>query len=141
VVGTEFNVRKTEDATVVSVLQGQVEVTPESAGKRAAPVQLAAGEEASMGQVGVSPVNQFDPATVIAWQRGQVVFYRSLLAEVVAELNRYHRGQIVILSNHLRTLRVTGIFDTVRPTDAIDVIERTLHVKVTRLTDYLIFLH
>jgi transmembrane sensor len=138
VLGTAFNVRLTSRQTVVSVLRGRVSVT--AVGPAAAETKLAAGQSASIGAAGVSPPAAFDRTAVTAWQRGQLVFYRTPLGNVVDELNRYQRGRILILSDRVRDLPVSGVFDARRPTAVIDVIERTLDVKATRLTDHLILL-
>lgn len=137
VVGTVFNVRVTSRQTVVSVLRGRVGV---GAGSDAAKTTLAAGQSASIGAAGVSPPAAFDRTAVTAWQRGQLVFYRTPLGAVVDELNRYQRGRILILNRRVADLPVSGVFDVRRPTAVIDVIERTLDVNATRLTDHLILL-
>ena len=67
-------------------------------------------------------------------------FLSQPLEEVVSELNRYHHGRIMISGEHLKTLRVTGVFDATEPLEVIDIIERTLNVTATRFSDYLIFL-
>lgn len=140
VVGTEFNVRMMNRRTVVSVFRGQVKVIPESVQPNTPAVHLAAGEEALLSQGRVSQVSHFDATMVTAWIRGQVVFYHTPLEEVVNELNRYHRGRIMIFGEQLKTLRVSGVFDVAKPLEVIDIIERTLGVTATRFSDYVIFL-
>ena len=70
-----------------------------------------------------------------------MVFYQTSLRDVVAELNRYQGGRIVILGGRLRHLPVTGVFSTDDPTEAIHVIEATLGVSEFRLADALTILH
>ncbi|MFD2032140.1 hypothetical protein ACFSKM_20910 [Ancylobacter dichloromethanicus] len=59
---------------------------------------------------------------------------------MIAELNRYQRGRILILSERVRALPVTGVFDTRDPAAVIDIIEATLGISSLRLTDALIML-
>lgn len=137
VTGTAFNLRATGGGTVVSVLKGRVSVTPAAADQ---PVRLQRGQQVVVGPDGVGPVTGFDPTAVTAWQRGQVVFYRTPLGQVVQELNRYQYGRILVLSDRARDLEVTGVFDARNPPAVIDVIEAALDLDVVRLTDRLILL-
>jgi transmembrane sensor len=136
VTGTAFNLRALDGRTVVSVVEGQVEVTAPPA----APARLGPGQQIATTADGLQAATGFDATVVTAWQRGQVVFYRTPLGEVVDELNRYQRGRILVLSARARDLRVTGVFDAGRPAAAIEVIEATLPLEVVRLSDHLILL-
>ncbi len=137
VTGTAFNVRAVDGRSVVSVVEGVVEVTA-AAGGRA--VRLGPGQQIAMADGGAAPVTGFDATAVTAWQRGQVVFYRTRLGDVVDELNRYQHGRLLVLSQHARELRVTGVFDTAEPAAVIEMIEATLPLEVIRFTDHLILL-
>jgi transmembrane sensor len=138
VTGTAFNVRTTGAGTVVSVTEGRVEVA--AAADAARPVRLRQGQQIVIGPAGPGPVTGFDAMAVTAWQRGQVVFYRTPLGQVVEELNRYQYGRILVLSDHARGLKVSGVFDVRHPAEVIGVIEATLDLEVTRLGDHLILL-
>jgi transmembrane sensor len=141
VVGTEFNVRIDDDRTTVSVLRGHVEVASSVPRRRPDAVSLKRGQQVIVDAGNVGPVQVFDAAAVTAWHRGQMVFYRTPLGAVVEELNRYHRGRILVINGELRRLNVTGVFDTKHPLSALDVIERILGVESTRITDRLVLVH
>lgn len=141
VVGTEFNLRMEGDRTTISVLRGHVEVASSDPRRQRDAVSLRSGQRLTVDAVGVGPVQAFDAAAVTAWRRNQMVFYRTPLGAVVKELNRYHRGRIVVVNGELRRLNVTGVFDTTHPLSALDVIERILGVESTRITDRLILVH
>lgn len=136
VTGTAFNVRALGGQTVVSVVEGRVEVAAAASG----PASLGPGRQITATADGLLPATDFDATALGAWRRGQVVFYRARLGEVVDELNRYQRGRILVLSTRARDLSVTGVFDAARPAAAIAVIEATLPLQVVRLTDHLILL-
>jgi transmembrane sensor len=68
------------------------------------------------------------------------VFFQTPLGAVVDELNRYQRGRIMILSDRLRALPVTGVFSTRHAAEAIDIIKATLGVSSFRVTDAVIVL-
>ncbi len=71
---------------------------------------------------------------------GKLIFRDRPLDDVVADLNRYREGRIVIADRSLAMLRLDGIFDTARPDAALEAMINTLPVRAWRLTDYLIVL-
>lgn len=138
-VGTAFNVRIKGSRTIVSLVEGNVGV---SAGADASSnANLRPHEEVVVDGAHLGTPTTFDVSPTTAWRKGQMVFYQTSLRDVVAELNRYQGGRIVILGGRLRHLPVTGVFSTDDPTEAIHVIEATLGVSEFRLADALIILH
>lgn len=75
-----------------------------------------------------------------AWQERRLVFKEKPLQQVVADLNRYRTGKIVIADAELARHLVTGVFDANDPEAALQVIEKTLSVSELRLTDALVIL-
>ena len=140
VTGTSFDVRLEDDMAVVSLAEGAVSLTAASAGAARPLLDLAAGQQAHLSPGGISEPTAFDMTAVTAWLRGQLVFYNTPLPQVVAELNRYRSGQIVVASRALENLRISGVFRTDSPEAALTVIADTLPVRVIRLTDYLVLL-
>lgn len=137
-VGTAFNIRKRNEGTVISLVSGRVNVS--TGGGASAVASLEAGEEVDLDRSQVGRIRPFDADSVTAWRRGQVVFFQTPLGKVVEELNRYRWGRIVIVSDRLRSLPVTGVFDARRPAEAISIIETTLGVSAIRITDALVLL-
>ncbi len=138
VLGTAFSVARRDGDVRVEVAHGLVEVT---AGRpRPSRLQLAAGQGIALSAAGPGPVHAVDAATVFAWRRGQIVFLDRPLAEVAGELDRYRPGRIVILDRALADRRVTGVFELERLNNAPAAFERTLGVRATTLTPYLMLL-
>ncbi len=140
VTGTRFDVRLGDGKTLVSLVEGRVELTPTAGAAGRPPVALEPGQQASLSAKGTSAATAFDRTAAAAWRRGQLVFYDAPLTEVVAELNRYRRGHIVVADNRLRHLKISGVFSTDDTDAALDAIEGTLPVRIVRLTDYLVLL-
>ncbi|WP_018388465.1 FecR family protein [Ancylobacter sp. FA202] len=136
VTGTSFNVRLRDDVTEVGLVEGAVSLT--AAADPDASLRLSPGEEGVLTSSGLGQVRPFPADTATAWRRGQMVFFRAPLGELIGELNRYQRGRILILSERVRALPVTGVFDTSDPASVIDMIEATLGVSSLRLTNALI---
>ncbi len=138
VLGTAFSVARRGPDLRVDVARGLVEV---GAGRpRTARLRLAAGQGVELTASGPGPVHAVEATTVFAWRRGQLVFLDQPLAQVVAELNRYRPGRIVILDRDLAGKRVTGVFELDRLGAAPAAFERTLGVASTTLTPYLTLL-
>jgi transmembrane sensor len=138
VTGTQFNVRIAGGQVIVSLVEGEVALT--SANPQASRLDLVARQQAVMTGAGIAAPTGFDAAAVTAWRHGQLVFYQTPLNQVVTQLNRYREGRIVVASDGLRSLKVSGVFDAKEPDAALSVIQNTLHVRILRLTDYLVLL-
>jgi transmembrane sensor len=138
VTGTQFNVRIADGQAIVSLVEGHVVLS--AADLRPARADLVAGQQAVMTMAGIEAATGFDGSAVTAWQHGRIVFYRTPLQQVVDQLNRYRRGVVVIASDGLRDLQVSGSFDIKDPDQALAVIQNTLDVRLIRLTDYLVIL-
>lgn len=103
--GTVYSVRRRDGVSDVAVSTGAVEVRN---GSDAARVQ--AGQRLSFGQGIIGAIHAADPAAMTAWVRGKMIFNRRSVAEVMAEMERYHHGRIVVLGDRLRDLRISGVF-------------------------------
>lgn len=123
-VGTQFDVRRKEEATVVTVLEGEVDTfgargTPIAGGETAEGVYVSAGE-----QVVVEPRVRFHPvqvnaAAAIAWTQGKLVFDATPLSVVIQDYNRYSLKPLTIDDPQLLTLHVSGTFDASDPSQMI----------------------
>lgn len=109
-VGTQFNVRRAMDQTIVAVTEGAVDVVRQAT----TPVEwktirIAAGEEVSVGAVAAPvSVKQVDFQAVSAWQEGRLEFANEPLGMVIDTINRYSHRQVVITDKALNQLRFTG---------------------------------
>lgn len=140
VTGTHFDVRLDDDTAVVSLAEGAVSLTAAAETATRPSLDLAPGQQARLSRSGISDPAAFDMTAVTAWLRGQLVFYNTPLPQVVAELNRYRSGRIVVASGALESLRISGVFRTDSPDAALTVIADTLPIRVLKLTDYLVLL-
>ncbi len=143
VTGTRFNIRLHQDTAIVSLDEGQVELsTPDhSNNPNGSPIVLFPGQQATLSPQGISSPSPFDHTAITAWLRNQLVFYDTPLAEVVDTLNRHRHGRIFITNQKLKALKVSGVFSTDEPDTALDVMINTLPVHLLRLTDYLVLIH
>ena len=118
-VGTEFNVRRSDDRVVVSVLEGRVLIQPMAPVLPIAwvPVSravgsaeaLSSGQRSTVNRRGVESTQSVgDTASAVEWQRGRMAFEAEPLRYVVQDVNRYADKPIVIADERTGDLRVTG---------------------------------
>lgn len=100
-----FQVKLTEGRSCVTCLAGTVRVE-HPAGVRV----LAARQQVSYDGrqlADIAPVTRED---ALAWRQGMLVFRRDRLADVIAEINRYRAGRVVLLAGGLDDSAVSGRF-------------------------------
>ncbi|MBS0420026.1 MAG: FecR domain-containing protein [Proteobacteria bacterium] len=140
-VGTQFDVYRKGAATVVTVVEGRVEVsadrsaagpsgaaatlppTEESSSTGANGILLAAGEQLSVPagnsaseQTAAAAVHAANVATATAWTQHNLVFDSSPLTEVADEFNRYNKRRLVITALDVGNMRISGRFSSADPT-------------------------
>jgi transmembrane sensor len=137
--GTAFDV-KIAPAGVVHVAVSEHAVAV-SIGSES--VQLGEGDALEYGIAGsrrpvIGPVSRIDIASRLGWRQNRLFFQEAPLREVVADLERYRPGSIFIADDDLAELPVTGFFHSSQTDAALQTIEATLPVRLTRLTDRLV---
>lgn len=121
--GTQFMVARLADGAEVTVAEHDVEVSLAGGA-----VVLSPGQSVRYGLGGMGLVHTTAVARATAWRRGQLVFDHRPLAEVVAALNRYRRGRILITDRDLAAREVSGVFDTDDPQAALATIVANLKI-------------
>lgn len=129
-IGTRFNVRKRQDGTVVSVLEGEVEVKPEHAwlGQN-----VKAGFSCKMDEDG--HLHAIEPANLeqaSGWLDGRLTFNHTPLSQVVAELERHHDVHFVFSDVTLRNETLSGAFEAADLNPFLHAIEKILPVRTQR---------
>jgi transmembrane sensor len=154
-VGTEFNVRLRAAALEVIVREGKVRVDRGASGETllapspavpaagpdtAASDVLAAGQRVTISVVAaahptVMPATPVPLAAVeiersLAWQNGRLVFESAPLSAIIAEFNRYHRRQLVIVEEDLARHRFGGTFVANDPDTFVELLRASYDVAV-----------
>ena len=91
-----FNVRHTDDAVCVTCLAGAVDVVWQHRRQT-----LDAGQQLVYDARGVQAATVAEPGDVSAWRTGALSFAGKPLAEVVAEINRYRPGRVLLRNPEL----------------------------------------
>jgi transmembrane sensor len=114
-IGTQFDVRLEQGSTVVTVVQGRVNVEPQNSSPNYAlrSIVLTANQQLRVaeGEWPATPV-AVDAERTTSWLHRQIAFDHEPLERVAAEYNRYTSKPIEIATPGLRTLRISGVFAT-----------------------------
>jgi transmembrane sensor len=127
--GTQFTVDRFADSVEVIVIEHEVQVAATAADGQEREVVLSPGQSVRYAGAGLASVQAVNLDQALGWRRDRLVFDRVPLGEVVAELNRYRHGRIVIGTAALAARTVSGVFDTADPDAALATIARELGVR------------
>jgi len=110
VTGTGFSVNRTRQGDWVQLIHGQVTVASLEAPQHI--VTLHPGDAVLGHADGLADVERPDPAVTLSWRDGRYHFRDQPLAQVVDQLRRYHAGPILLLSDRLAAIPVSGNYRT-----------------------------
>jgi transmembrane sensor len=123
-----FNVRYDDRGVCVTCLQGRVQVE-----RQAAVSPLLAGQQVMYSERGVGAPVIIDSTAVTAWKDGVVIFDATPIAEVVAEVNRYRRGRIILVNATLGRERLNARFRIENIDRVVGQIEQVFGARATIL--------
>lgn len=142
VTGTAFAVGFTaDDGVMVQVRSGRVEAG--AAGRSRA---LGAGDALRLDGTGPGIVTHPDPARPdpaqgLGWLDGRLVFVDRPLGDVLAELDRYLPGRILVTDPAIAARRVTGNYRLDDPAGSTLALAAVAGAEVTQITGRLLILH
>jgi transmembrane sensor len=143
-VGTAFNVERDSDRAVVSVTEGRVVVEPVSHflpvsvlqefKPKLRSVRLVAGQQTTAGSAGIEePTKMENPAT--DWQTGHLAFHLQPLRYVLEDVNRYAQKPIVLASDDVGALVITGTVERENISGWVKSLERAFDLQATEEAD------
>ena len=128
-IGTRFNVHIQPESISVAVLEGEVEVNNGQSDKQ----QLFAGSQnVYTKNSGLSSQETVNSEVVTAWLNGHLIFKKTPLSQVVAELERYHDVKFVFASPELAQETLSGTFDAADLEPFLHTIKPMLSIQAKR---------
>lgn len=106
--GTAFSFRREADRDEIVLQRGRLEVGCDCADP--ARLTLLPEQAATISRLGTGPAVATDSAGRLAWRAGRAVFRETDVATLVAELDRYWPGHIILSRAGLRDMRISGSF-------------------------------
>lgn len=129
--GTRFSVSTESDGTRTTVFEGAVRIQTEPAHDT---LTLRAGEQTLFNASGIESPRPAS-ATASIWEQGMLVASNMRLDAFAAELGRYRSG-VLRCDPAVGELRVSGAFP-LKDTDAsLQLLQKTLPVRISSLTRY-----
>ena len=136
-VGTQFDVNRKPDRTVVTVLEGRVAVTERESSRHKSgegpslePVFLDAGQQVVVQPAVIVVPKPADMHVAIAWTEGLLVFDSTPLSEVAQEFNRHNPRRLVIDDESLAVLEISGVFPASSETRIVEFLRDRFDVEV-----------
>jgi transmembrane sensor len=114
-----FDVRNVGSSVCVTCFDGEVRVEQ---GSQAAVVGSRQQLRYDVG--GLKAAVAIDPVEAAAWQAGVLIFRFTPLSDVIAEINRYRRGRVILMNAALGTSPVNGRFRIQRIDEVLAWIEQ-----------------
>lgn len=124
-VGTAFDVYQRGDDTIVTVVEGRVDVSEGVTTQRAK-----AGERVVSANDLVARPERADVPAATAWTQRRVVFDSTPLGEVIEELNRYRVRPLVLSDEQLRPFHISGEFSSENPAGFLQFLQRRFDVEI-----------
>lgn len=123
-----FNIRLFGQEVCVTCLAGRLRVV-----QNGNDAELAAGEQLRYRPAHFGITRAVRAGEVSAWRQRLLVFKQSTLSDVVAEVNRYRPGKLILNNEVLGKTRVQASFSLDRLDDVIALIQDAYGAQVTRL--------
>lgn len=147
-IGTKFIVRLTSQRIMVTVAEGQVQLSsqPKVEGIEASASAAEKVQEVivlSEGEAAEVSVDKPDMPVLInmdkeeferkfSWTNGRLIFVDETLQTIINEVNRYTSIRVVILDKELKDIRLSGRFqigDTEALLEAIEISRKDIHIN------------
>jgi len=130
-----FSVRCDGSVTSVTCVAGNVRVAVADQ-----EVFLGASQQVVYQRGGLGAVTAVDPTVVTAWRSGYLMFRKEPLDRVIAEVNRYRPGRIVLLDAALGRGLVTARFKLDRLDDVMTQVHEVFGARVRTLPGGLVLI-
>ena len=130
-----FDIRHDPLVRCVTCLDGEVVI---ERGGSAATAQ--AGQRVAYAKNGLAAPVPVDLVQASAWQDGLLIFHYTPLTEVVAELNRYRPGRVIVINAELGARPVNGRFRIDNIDDVLITFQKAFGARLTALPGGIVLL-
>ncbi len=136
VLGTRFFVNHRQESDEIKVLSGRVEVSDNQIWKD--PVVLGEDEMVAVYDTKIGQPKKLDSKLATSWINGFLVYENETLESVINTINRYRPGMVFFRDDSLRQLKVNGRLSIRESHDMLKVLQRTMDLKMTYVTNWIV---
>jgi len=133
-IGTQFNVYRSSDRVLVTVLEGRVSVRGADNSTTALDaftnIELGQGDRAEIAPNQPIIKSEADESDTLAWRDLRLIFRDQPLSYVVDEFNRYNNTKLVIEDTNLASQKISAVFDANKPDALVNFIAAVAVVDV-----------
>lgn len=137
VLGTRFFVNRRKESDEIKVISGRVEVSDKPI-ERFCRFRRGRGRHRFRDIIGASEKIGFETLHVMG--SGFLVYENETLEAVIEAINRYRPGMVFSEEASLRQLKINGRLSIKEPHDMLKVLQRTMGIKMTYVTDWLVII-
>jgi transmembrane sensor len=130
-----FNVRRTADRVCVTCVSGSIALDHPQRSLTLLPAQQVVYDDRHGPRVAAA-----DPAAVVAWRRGLLMFNDVPLSQAIEEINRYRPGKLVLRNAALGQRRVQANLSIADIDRAVEMIQQVYGARVTKLPGNIVLL-
>lgn len=124
-IGTTFNIRQYDQHSVLSVSEGEVQITTQKSKQVA---HVLANKQVLFSKTAIQPIVDAQPQ-YSTWTKGILNVYKMPLTEFLTELDRYHSGKLYY-DYRIADLEVSGVFPMQDSEKVLKTLEQGLPIKV-----------
>lgn len=136
VMGTEFDISIQKNGSVATTLaEGMVSVRLPGT---SAEIMLEPGQSVAYDTSGLGKARTVDTEEVTAWRNGRFIFTNARLEDVLAHIERYGDGRIVLTSTALANRTVSGNIALGDPERALAAMQSSVGFRITRIAGKLV---
>lgn len=136
VLGTRFFVDRQADGDRISVVSGKVEVSEARRWKE--PLVLGDREAVTVYDHAIGQPQKIESELATSWVNGFLVYENETLENVIRQINRYQIGTVYFKDDAIRHIRINGRLTIRESREMLEVLRRTMALKLTYLTDWLV---
>ena len=125
-----FNLKLERRRALVAVESGRVLVKRQ----QGPALELRPNTELAFGRLLVEQPRALPSYRIAPWRDGRLIFDRTLLVDVIDDINRNRPGQVLIGDPRLDDLLVTGTFEASAGDDALLAIAETFSLKTLHIS-------
>jgi transmembrane sensor len=140
-VGTQFDVYRKREGTIVTVVEGRVAVLAEGGSNDvtfAEPATAAlgpgllvsAGEQVTVNESSAQRAAHPNIDSATAWRQRELVFDTASLFEVAEEFNRYNTRRLVIDKDEHYDFHISGVFSSTDPSSLIRFLQARRDLRI-----------
>jgi len=133
---TAFEIQRRNTQQRVAVANGEVEIS----GRDGITRRLSAGEMIRQVDGHFGETRAIATGEIAAWRQDRLIFRRTPLGDVAAELERYRNGMVFVTDAALAAREVSGIFDSRRTDQALETIADTMTARLVRISHLIVLI-